>query len=162
MLRIKKTKTTPLHPQSNNQMEHEHQIWQSLFQKIKKIRIWIYLDLLTYKSSKQEIIDFTLSKLYLGCSFRSFWTFIWFWKSYYNNCWLLGQKKDKEHNYCFWRNLSRPRFSVFRDGWMSRQEFGESFRRWIHGSYFPYSKTSRKVTLISKGSHLRKEKYYSV
>lgn len=69
-LEIRKTRTTPLHPQSNGQVEHQHQTLLNYLAKFvsenQKIwDYWISLGLLVYRSSKHETISFTPSELFL-------------------------------------------------------------------------------------------------
>jgi len=70
MLGIKKTRT-PFHPQSNGQVECQHQTLLDYLAKFisenqKDWDRWVSLGLLAYRSSKHEAIGFTPSELFLG------------------------------------------------------------------------------------------------
>ncbi|XP_024867550.1 protein NYNRIN-like [Temnothorax curvispinosus] len=68
LLRIKKTRTTALHLQSDGQIERQHQTITNYLAKINKIQRdwdkWIPLFLLAYKSSKHETTGVTPAEMY--------------------------------------------------------------------------------------------------
>jgi len=71
MLGIKKTRTTALHPQSDGQVERQHQtILQYLSKFIEENQRdwdrWIPMFLLAYRSSKHETTQVTPAELYFG------------------------------------------------------------------------------------------------
>jgi hypothetical protein len=75
LLGIRKTRTTPLHPQSNGQVERQHQTLLNYLAKFvsenqKDWDRWVPLGLLAYRSSKHEITGFTPSELCLGRELR--------------------------------------------------------------------------------------------
>jgi len=75
LLGIKKTKTTALHPQSDGQVERQHQTIINYLAKFisenqKDWDKWIPLFLLAYRSSKHESTGVTPAELYLGRELR--------------------------------------------------------------------------------------------
>jgi len=75
LLGIKKTRTTPLHPQSNGQVERQHQTLLNYLAKFvsenqRDWDRWVPLGLLAYRSSKHETTGFTPSELCLGRDLR--------------------------------------------------------------------------------------------
>lgn len=75
LLRIKKTRTTPLHPQSNGQVERQHRTLLNFLAKFvsenqKDWDRWIFLGLLAYRSTKHEVTGFTPSELCQGRELR--------------------------------------------------------------------------------------------
>jgi len=70
MLGIRKTRTTPFHPQSNGQVERQHRTLLDYLAKFisenqKDWDRWVSLGLLAYRSSKHEATGFTPSELFL-------------------------------------------------------------------------------------------------
>jgi len=75
LLGIKKTKTTALHPQSDGQVERQHQTIINYLAKFisenqKDWDKWIPMFLLAYRSSKHESTGVTPAELYLGRELR--------------------------------------------------------------------------------------------
>jgi len=71
MLGIKKTRITVLHPQSDGQVEKQHQtILQYLSKFIEESQRdwdrWVPMFLVTYRSSKNEVTQVTSAELYFG------------------------------------------------------------------------------------------------
>lgn len=64
-----------MHPQSNGQVERQHQTLLNYLAKFisenqKDWDLWIFLGLLAYRSSKHEITGFTPAELFLGRELR--------------------------------------------------------------------------------------------
>jgi len=75
LLGIKKTRTTALHPQSDGQVERQHQTIINYLAKFisenqKNWDQWISMFLLAYRSSKHEFTNITAAKLYLSRDLR--------------------------------------------------------------------------------------------
>jgi len=75
LLGIKKTRTTALHPQSDGQVERQHQTIINYLAKFisenqKDWDQWIFIFLLAYRSSKHESTGVTPAELYLGRDLR--------------------------------------------------------------------------------------------
>lgn len=75
LLGIKKTRTTPLHPQSDGQVERQHRTILDYLAKFicenqKDWDRWIPLYLLAFRSSKQEATGATPAEMYLGQDLR--------------------------------------------------------------------------------------------
>lgn len=71
LLGIKKTRTTPLHPQSDGQVERQHRTILDYLAKFicenqKDWDRWVPLYLLAFRSSKQEATGATPAEMYLG------------------------------------------------------------------------------------------------
>ena len=71
LLGIKKTRTTPLHPQSDGQVERQYLTILNYLAKFisenqKDWDRWISLFLLSYRSSKHEVTGFSPAEIYLG------------------------------------------------------------------------------------------------
>jgi len=71
LLGIKKTRTTPLHPQSDGQVERQHRTIVNYLAKFvsenqRDWDRWIPMYLLAYRSSKHEVTGLTPSELLLG------------------------------------------------------------------------------------------------
>jgi len=75
LLGMKKTRTTALHPQSDGQVERQHQTIINYLAKFiaenqKNWDQWIFMFLLAYRSSKHESTGVTPAELYLGRDLR--------------------------------------------------------------------------------------------
>jgi len=75
LLGIKKTRTTPLHPQSDGQVERQHRTIVNYMAKFvsenqRDWDRWIPMYLLAYRSSKHEVTGLTPSELFLGRELR--------------------------------------------------------------------------------------------
>jgi len=75
LLGMKKTRTIALHPQSDGQVERQHQTIINYLAKFiaenqKNWDQWIFMFLLAYRSSKYESIGVTPAELYLGRDLR--------------------------------------------------------------------------------------------
>jgi len=75
ILGIKKTRTTPFHPQSNGQVERQHRTLLDYLAKFisenqKDWDRWVSLGLLAYRSFKHKATGFTPSELFLGRGIR--------------------------------------------------------------------------------------------
>ncbi|XP_036146770.1 uncharacterized protein K02A2.6-like [Monomorium pharaonis] len=75
LLGIRKSRTTPLHPQSDGQVERQHRSILNYLAKFisenqKDWDRWISLYLLAYRSSKQEAIGMFPAEMYLGQDLR--------------------------------------------------------------------------------------------
>ena len=75
LLGIRKSRTTPLHPQSDGQVERQHRSILNYLAKFisenqKDWDRWISLYLLAYRSSKQEAIGMSPAEMYLGQDLR--------------------------------------------------------------------------------------------
>lgn len=75
LLGIRKTRSTPLHPQSDGQVERQHRTISDYLSKFisenqKNWDRWIPMFLLAYRSSKHEATGVTPAELYLGRDLR--------------------------------------------------------------------------------------------
>jgi len=75
LLGMKKTRTTALHPQSDGQVERQHQtiinyLTKFIAENQKNWDQWMFMFLLAYRSSKHESTDITPAELYLGRDLR--------------------------------------------------------------------------------------------
>ena len=75
LLGMKKTRTTPLHPQSDGQVERQHRTILDYLAKFisenqKDWDRWISLYLLAFRSSKQEATGASPAEMYLGQDLR--------------------------------------------------------------------------------------------
>jgi len=75
LLGMKKTRTTALHPQSDGQVERQHQtiinyLTKFISENQKNWDQWIFMFLLAYRSSKHESTGVTPAELYLGRDLR--------------------------------------------------------------------------------------------
>ncbi|KMQ83904.1 integrase core domain protein [Lasius niger] len=75
LLGIKKTRTTALHPQSDEQVERHHQTILNYLAKFisegqKDWDSWIPINLMAYRSSKHEATSASPAKLYFAHDFR--------------------------------------------------------------------------------------------
>ena len=75
MLGIKKTRTTPLHPQSDGQVERQHQTITNYLAKYissdqKDWDRWVPMFLLAYRSSRHEVTGLTPAEIYYGRDLR--------------------------------------------------------------------------------------------
>ena len=75
LLGIRKTRTTPLHPQSDGQVERQHQTIVNFLAKYISLNQkdwdqWIPMYLLAYRSSRHEATGLTPAELYFGRDLR--------------------------------------------------------------------------------------------
>ncbi|RLU16500.1 hypothetical protein DMN91_010568 [Ooceraea biroi] len=75
LLEIRKTRTTPLHPQSDGQVERQHHaIFNYLTKFVEKNQKdwdrWVLMFLLAFRSSKHETTGTTPAKMYMGQDLR--------------------------------------------------------------------------------------------